>query len=114
MPVVSKVAKLPDCGTNAPGIGWTGFKSHGLNWSNRQLVGQDFTRRAGQQAIKGEGGSWFGDSDGVMRKGNSKSSQRKAASALIAKIPLPLSTHIARTFLPAEDAASAQPGAVAA
>ena len=30
----------------------------------------------------------------------SKSPQRKMASAMIAKIPLPLSTHVARSFKP--------------
>src|SRR5689334_16429226 len=35
------------------------FKSSGLNWSDRSKTGQDFTRIAGQQAIKNNGGSWF-------------------------------------------------------
>ncbi len=37
---------------------------------------------------------------GVPKADGSKSSARKAASAMIAKIPLPLSRHIARTFKP--------------
>ena len=37
---------------------------------------------------------------GTLKHG-SKSSSRKAASALIAKIPFPLSSHIARCFKPA-------------
>lgn len=41
-----------------------GSKSRGMNWSNRDLRGQDFTRIAGAQAsaaeaIKNTGGSWF-------------------------------------------------------
>jgi len=36
-----------------------GFKTAGMNWSNRELRGQDFTRIAGEQAIKNSGGSWF-------------------------------------------------------
>ena len=76
------------------------FKSSGMNWSDRIKTGQDFTRVAGAQAIKNSGGSWFG----VYRSGQgprnhgSNSAKRKAASALIAKIPLPLSRHIAATF----------------
>ena len=50
--------------------------------------------------IKGEGGSWFGDSDNLMRQGSSKSRLRKAASAMIAKIPQPLSRHIAAVYRP--------------
>ena len=48
------------------------------------------------------GGDWFssGNNCSLQRRFGSKSIGRKAASALIAKIPLPLSTHIARTFLP--------------
>jgi hypothetical protein len=48
------------------------------------------------------GGDWFGPGDNcsLQRRFGSKSIGRKAASALIAKIPLPLSEHIARTFLP--------------
>ncbi len=97
------------------------FKSRGMNWSDRTKRGQDFTRIAG--GIKGRihgwsGGTWesdgrkiardglggyggdFGWDDSPMRRGNSHSASRKAASAMIAKIPLPLSRHIAATFLP--------------
>jgi hypothetical protein len=51
-------------------------------------------------AIKGIGGSWFGENDSPMRQGTSKGPARKAASAMIAKIPEPLSRHIARVYLP--------------
>jgi hypothetical protein len=134
------------------------YKTHGMNWSNRELHGQDFTRIAGKQAdgIKADGsgwtekgslvshnrlvantgvqladgvkvgglgaawwreplqakrreataikngGDWFGSGENCseQRKHGSKSSARKAASALIAKIPFPLSLHIARCFEP--------------
>ena len=129
-------------GANVPGIGWTGFADTGaaVSWRNREQAGVKQNgsgdawwdkaldeRRKQATAIKNSddgrkvGKDWFGGYGGgfgwdcsPMRRGSSKSSSRKAASALIAKIPLPLSTHIARTFLPAEDAASAQPRAVAA
>jgi hypothetical protein len=46
-----------------------------------------------------QGGTWFHDSKpGPLRSHSSKSTQRKRASAMIAKIPLPLSQYIARTF----------------
>jgi hypothetical protein len=48
------------------------------------------------------GGDWFGpDEDrSAMRNHSSKSIGRKFASAMIAKIPLPLSRHIGATFRP--------------
>lgn len=47
----------------------------------------------------GYGGS-FGWNNTPMRRGNSKSAGRKAASAQIAKIPFELAEHIARVFKP--------------
>jgi hypothetical protein len=110
----------------------TGFKSSGMNWSDRSIKGQDFTRIAGRQALAdgvkqgGSGAVWFdkavderrkegtkalkdggkayggdfGWDGSPLRRGNSKSTGRKAASAMIAKIPLPLSRFIAKTFRP--------------
>lgn len=46
------------------------------------------------------GGDWFSDPNSTCRRHGSKSNARKAASAMIAKIPLPLSRHIAATFRP--------------
>jgi hypothetical protein len=91
-----------------------GFKSRGMDWSNRNLRGQDFTRIAGAQAEAAEGikGSEGYERDhpnafGWKKPGtSSKSSARKAASAKIAKIPLPLSQYIARHYLPDQVAAA--------
>jgi hypothetical protein len=47
------------------------------------------------------GGDWFSDPASPSRTSGSKSSKRKAASAMIAKIPLPLSRHIAAIWRPA-------------
>ena len=52
-----------------------------------------------------QGGDWFaearkGGAGGTSASFGSKSSARKQASAMIAKIPLPLSRHIARVFRP--------------
>jgi hypothetical protein len=47
------------------------------------------------------GDGWFGvGNQSLMRQGNSKSSARKFASAMIAKIPLPLSRYIAAVYRP--------------
>jgi hypothetical protein len=54
--------------------------------------------KAAQDGQGGYGGN-FGWDGTPLRRGNSKSDSRKAASALIAKIPFPLAQHIARTFL---------------
>lgn len=53
----------------------------------------------GIKAIDGYGGG-FGWDGSPLRRGNSKSKSRKMASAMIAKIPLPVSRHIASTFKP--------------
>ena len=82
-------------GANVPGIGWTGFADTGVSWRNRE--------RAGVKAQK-DGGAFYGGDFGwdgsPLRRGNSRSPARRAASAMIAKIPLPLSRHIAATFRP--------------
>lgn len=59
-----------------------GFKSTGMNWSNRDLR------------------DWFSDNKSASRTSSAKSSARKAAAAKIAKIPFALSSWIARTYYP--------------
>ena len=44
------------------------------------------------------GGDWFSDPQSTCRRHGSKSAGRKMASAMIAKIPLPLSRYLAATF----------------
>ena len=57
------------------------------------------------------GGDWFRpDVKSEMRNHSNKSPARKAASAMIAKIPLPLSRHIAAVFRPRCESAT-QPSA---
>ena len=53
-------------------------------------------KTAGQKGV-GSGAAWF---DGNLCVHGSKTPARKFASAMIAKIPLPLSQHIARVFHP--------------
>ena len=88
----------------------TGIKAPGMNWSDRTKRGQDFTRLAGQHAVNQDtgtkiGGDWFSDPNSTCRKHSSKSKARKRASAMIAKIPLSLSRHIAATWKPVAVAA---------
>ncbi len=89
-----------DCGIES------GIKAPGMNWSDQSKRGQDFTRLAGRHAMDSgtkQGGDWFSDPKSGSRISGNKSHARKAAAAMIAKIPLPLSRHIARTFKPIND-----------
>ncbi len=64
--------------------------------------GRSFQSSAVKASKDGAGGygGGFGWDDTPMRRGNSKSSARKASSAQIAKIPEALSRHIARIYYP--------------
>lgn len=107
-------------GANVPGIGWTGFADTGASWRNRECMGVKgvphrtkghWTNPAEHEGVK-NGNDWFSSGDGcsLQRKHGSISTARKAASALIAKIPLPLSRHIARTYAPVRRARAAGGG----
>lgn len=137
MPMTFKARKVPGFRFDGSGksfqtasVEHTGVKAPGMNWSDQTRRGQDFTRHAGEQAIKNAGGSWFAISHNNVphsrgdaidehiklggswfhgyrqgqgpRNHGSKSKGRKFASAMIAKIPLPLSRHIAATYRPTE------------
>lgn len=107
-------------------LGWDdGFKSSGIDWSDQTKRGQYFTRIVGIQAMEdvktpgmkhgvfGPGGFQQLHVDGIKHSASgeawfdtgpaplsSKSVSRKAASAMIAKIPLVLARHIAATYRP--------------
>lgn len=113
MPMTMKVAKVPGFRFDGSGksfqsasVEHTGVKAPGMDWSNPEKRGQDFTRLAGKHADAGVKGSVGYERDhhsafGWKKPGtNSKSKARKRASAMIAKIPLPLSRHIARVYYP--------------
>lgn len=73
-----------------------------LGWDDQTKRGQDSTRIAGMQAMEGvkhhgSGDVWFDTGPAALP---SASPGRKAASAMIAKIPLVLARHIAATYLP--------------
>ena len=123
MPMSHQVAKVPGFRFDGSGRSFQsaaveGVKAPGMNWSDPTKRGQDFTRVAGKLAelndgIK-QGGDWFSTPGSISRTtaGNrcprshgSKSTKRKEASAMIAKIPLVLSRHIAATYHPSRSAA---------
>jgi hypothetical protein len=56
----------------------------------------------GEHFVKqhGSGREWFAGDGKISRMTSSRSPARKAASAMIAKIPLPLARHIARVYRP--------------
>jgi site-specific DNA-cytosine methylase len=64
--------------------------------------GRSFQSAAVAEMGTKQGGDWFGKNceSSMSRMYGSKSPKRKAASAMIAKIPYPLALHIARTFKP--------------
>ena len=109
MPMTLKAAKVDGCGANVPGIGWTGFANEGWRDHHGTKVPGfrfDGSGRSFQSAsVEGtkQGGDWFaearkGGEGGTSASFGSKSPQRKMASAMIAKIPLPLAQHIAAVY----------------
>jgi hypothetical protein len=112
----------PDDSRHVPGLGFNthadrnlraleGVKQRGSGalWFDKAL--DDRRREAtaiknggkGQNPDGRKGGSatWLeGNTTNPLRQGHSRSTARQAASAMIAKIPLPLSRHIAATFRP--------------
>ena len=113
MPMTKKLSKVPGFRFDGNGgsfqtasVEYTGVKAPGMNWSDQSLRGQDFTRIAGKNSNHDDGvkgltlrGQPLGKNE-LGRKHGSKSKARKAASAAIAKIPVPLAAHIARVWKP--------------
>lgn len=112
MPPAIRAAKVPGFRFDGSGrsfqsasVAESGIKAPGMNWSDQSKRGQDFTRIADAHAGIKCGGDWFNASQPhISRLTSSKSPARKQASAMIAKIPLPLSRHIARVFFPRQPA----------
>jgi hypothetical protein len=116
MPKALKAQKFNPDGTNhGPGSWFAiadsknhGIKNAGGSWFNvggpgQKVVAQNpdgrlIDKRNGVKI----GGDWFSDPTSTCRRHGSKSPQRKMASAMIAKIPLALSSHIGATYFPAE------------
>ena len=89
-----------DCSVEARQADGVKVGGSGAAWWREPLQ----AKRREATAIK-NGGDWFGSGENCseQRKHGSKSSSRKAASALIAKIPYSLSQYIARTFKQVHD-----------
>jgi site-specific DNA-cytosine methylase len=111
MPMAMKAIKVPTMGAgwyppdhpkHVKGLGFNTHASRNLGRRTDPGKGARFTSRdCGIEAGVKQGGDWFNASSTSMsRLYGSKSPQRKMASAMIAKIPLPLSRHIASTFHP--------------
>ncbi len=113
MPNTVKAHKVPGFRFDGSGrsfqsasVAETGVKAPGMNWSDQTKRGQDFTRIAGRHAMDGVKGSAGYERDHPAAFGwkkpntSSHSTARKAASAMIAKIPLPLARHIAVSYRP--------------
>ena len=109
MPMIKHIAKRP-------GHDWNRFNETGeisphwrLNGEDSLVVNPAIKRFDGSgKSFQAEhvkcGGDWFeGKEPSQMRHHSSKSNGRKMASAMIAKIPLPLSRHIARVYAPQGD-----------
>jgi hypothetical protein len=120
MPPIVKAVKVS--GLNWSGSDKTGYVAKAFNDTAIAQLGQkvpgfrfDGSGRSFQSAsvegVKaqkdgaGAYGGGFGWDDTPLRRGNSKSTARKMASAMIAKIPMTLSRHIAATFKPRAEAA---------
>ena len=121
MPIVMRARKIPDGDGQRTAKGRSAalanydqlrseIKNSGGSWFNIGSPGQKETNRNPVHALagikqpglsgvreNGKGDRWF--QDGAAKSG-SKSKARKAASALIAKIPIILSRHIAQTYKP--------------
>ncbi len=104
MPIIAARASLKN--DAAPG-GATHRSDGHSNWHPIKVPGHlnlrdgnSHTRHItnpGEHGTK-QGGTWWHDEGSISRSTAAGSPRRKAASAMIAKIPLPLSQHIARVF----------------
>lgn len=86
-------------GADVPGVGWTGFAKGG-GWESHGLTRGPLV--AGFKGIDGK--SLIRDRSKDARTSHGNSSSRKAASAMIAKIPFALAQYIARSWLPRQAA----------
>jgi hypothetical protein len=90
MPMAFKAVKVG--GIDFNGYGTLGYKAQEFNSTAEKRLWE-------ADGIK-QGGDWFSDPTSVSRTSSGKSLARKRASAMIAKIPIPLSRHIARVYHP--------------
>lgn len=89
-------------GVKVGGLDWNGFKRGDPNYKGQAFNTITITRELAGIKQNGSGAKWF--DTGIARHG-SKTSKRKRASAMIAKIPFEFSSYIGRTFHPRQVAA---------
>ena len=79
-----------------------GFKNPGFRFDGdgRSFQSESVGRHVEGVKQRGSGREWFAGDGKISRLTSSKIPARKAASAQIAKIPLPLARHIARVWFP--------------
>jgi hypothetical protein len=85
--------------TKNGGGSWFAIGSPGQKEVGQNPVHELTGRKVGKDWFGGYGGG-FGWDCSPMRRNSSKSTARKAASAMIAKIPLPLARYIAQAWWP--------------
>ena len=112
MPMTGRAAKVQGFRFDGSGRSFQSasvehVKVGGLDWSKWREpdyrtsgAGKCFRDSALTHAGIKQGGTWWHDPDSASRQSSSKSSARKMASAMIAKIPEPLARHIARVYRP--------------
>lgn len=114
MPHTFKGQKMNPDGTNHGQGSWFAIadsKNRGtgrkvsMNFHEHEKTGKPgrpFQSTAVEEMGVKNGNDWFGSGDNcsLQRRAGSKSNARKAASAMIAKIPEPLARHIARCYKP--------------
>lgn len=108
MPIARDAAKVPGFRFDGNGGSFqsASVKVAGLDWNGSDkpgYVARAFNTTAEQRQREGlkQGGDWFNAAQpSISRMCSSRSLARKVASATIAKIPLPLSQHIARAWKP--------------
>src|SRR3990172_987435 len=100
MPMVRKATKVPGFRFDGSGGSFqtASVETTGIKGVPHRTTGH-WTNPAEHEGVK-NGADWFGSGAdcSLQRRAGSKSSGRKMASAMIAKIPLPLSRHIAAVF----------------
>lgn len=78
-------------------------KKSGHDWSRFAKTGEKSVQWNEGSGVK-QGGTWWHDPNSLARQSSSGSPARKRGSALMAKIPLPLSRYIGATFHPSAQA----------
>lgn len=111
-PMKLGIAHRPNGATNFHGRknDGSGWRENGTLKTNNRMVPSRAPSRATKDDDAGLkcGGDWFGPGvKSAMREHSSKSPARKFASAMIAKIPLALSRHIARAWRPQQERTAA-------